>query len=113
MKTERLFVYGTLAPGQVNHHYLESIPGDWQTATLPGWSLNQEWALETGYPGIAPSRGDTEVKGHLLSSNSLSKYWVTLDHFEGSEYVRQVVAVNLNNGESTYAYVYAIRHLTE
>jgi len=38
---ERLFIYGTLAPGRPNHHVVEDIPGNWEEATLKGTLLNE------------------------------------------------------------------------
>ena len=32
---ERLFVYGTLAPGRPNEHVLGEIEGSWEAATVP------------------------------------------------------------------------------
>ncbi|MEO0354161.1 MAG: gamma-glutamylcyclotransferase family protein, partial [Cyanobacteria bacterium P01_A01_bin.3] len=54
-KMERLFVYGTLAPGRVNHGMLEAIPGSWRAATLKGKLLAEGWGSELGCPGIIPS----------------------------------------------------------
>jgi len=33
---ERLFVYGTLAPGRPNEHVLGEIEGSWEVATVIG-----------------------------------------------------------------------------
>ena len=34
--TDRLFVYGTLAPGRANEHILQSVPGTWEPAVVKG-----------------------------------------------------------------------------
>jgi gamma-glutamylcyclotransferase (GGCT)/AIG2-like uncharacterized protein YtfP len=34
--TNRLFVYGTLAPGRPNEHVFAEIPGRWEAATVKG-----------------------------------------------------------------------------
>ena len=34
--TQRLFVYGTLAPGRANGHVLADVPGTWELATVRG-----------------------------------------------------------------------------
>lgn len=33
---ERLFVYGTLAPGKPNEHVLAGLTGDWVAASVKG-----------------------------------------------------------------------------
>lgn len=33
---ERLFVYGSLAPGRPNEHILAAIPGTWEPASVSG-----------------------------------------------------------------------------
>ncbi len=40
---QRLFVYGTLAPGRANHKVLMNIPGSWETVTLRGTLLQDGW----------------------------------------------------------------------
>ena len=39
--TDRLFVYGTLAPGRSNEHILADVPGTWEPAVVQG-TLIQE-----------------------------------------------------------------------
>ena len=41
----RLFVYGTLAPGRANAHVLADIPGTWEPALSPA-----SWFLKGGEP---------------------------------------------------------------
>ncbi len=105
---QRLFVYGTLAPGRENHHVLENIPGTWESATLKGFLLNKGWGAFMGYPGIMPSDEGDEVKGWVLSSGVLAKYWADIDRFEGHEYRRVPVTVMLSH-QPVKAFVYAIR----
>ena len=104
----RLFVYGTLAPGQTNHKVLEDIPGTWETATLRGKLLNEGWGSKMGCPGIVPDEDGDEVDGHLLSSDHLAEYWAMLDEFEGSGYRREKVSVKIESGEWVEAFVYAL-----
>jgi gamma-glutamylcyclotransferase (GGCT)/AIG2-like uncharacterized protein YtfP len=51
--TDRLFIYGTLAPGRPNEHVLADVPGTWERATVRGKLLDEGWGAEVGYPGIA------------------------------------------------------------
>lgn len=105
---ERLFVYGTLAPGRLNHSVLEDIPGYWGTATLKGKLLDEGWGSELGCPGIVPSDEGEEVEGFIFSSDSLSKHWSMLDEYEGAGYKRVPVLVKTESGEKIEAYVYAL-----
>lgn len=50
--TDRLFVYGTLAPGRPNEHVLADVEGTWEPATVKGTLLQEGWGAAAGYPGI-------------------------------------------------------------
>ena len=50
--TDRLFVYGTLAPGRPNAHVLADVPGTWESATVRGTLVQDGWGAAAGYPGI-------------------------------------------------------------
>jgi gamma-glutamylcyclotransferase (GGCT)/AIG2-like uncharacterized protein YtfP len=106
--TERLFVYGTLAPGRSNHHLLEDCPGSWQRPRLQGHLLDEEWGAQFGFPGIVPSNEADYVEGYVLTSDGLRERWAMLDAFEGKEYQRAPVQVYLANEESVAAFVYVI-----
>ena len=105
---DRLFVYGTLAPGRPNHHVLKDISGHWEAATLKGNLFDEGWGAEQGCPGIVPSTDGDEVEGFVLSSNRLAEYWSMLDEYEGSGYQRVLVMVTLESGSTIEAYVYAL-----
>ncbi|MEM7084205.1 MAG: gamma-glutamylcyclotransferase family protein [Pseudomonadota bacterium] len=109
-ETERLFVYGTLAPGRANHDTLADIEGTWLAATVRGHLLDQGWGAKMGYPGIVPASDGAVVEGFVLSSSLLHTKWSMLDAFEGDAYRRESVAVTLETGEIVDAYVYALRH---
>ena len=109
---ERLFVYGTLAPGRRNHSVLEDIPGSWEKATLKGKLLNEGWGSEFGCPGIVPSDKGKEVEGFVFSSDHLPDHWLKLDEYEGTGYKRVPVLVKIESGERIEAYVYALNHAT-
>jgi len=105
---ERLFIYGTLAPGRVNHGVMEDIPGKWEKAVVKGKLLNEGWGADSGYPGIIPSDDGDEVEGYIFSSEHLSKHWAMLDDFEGSGYKRVLVIAKAETGENVESYVYAL-----
>ncbi len=108
---QRLFVYGTLAPGRANHKVLESIPGSWEAATLKGTLLQEGWGAAMGCPGIVPTENGDEVEGFVLSSARLTDYWPMLDELEGEGYERVAVKVKANGTHELEAYVYALnRH---
>lgn len=105
---ERLFVYGTLAPGRVNHHIVENIPGKWEPAIVRGKLIDQGWGADMGYPGIILAKDGDEVSGFLFSSERLSEHWSMLDEFEGGGYKRELVKVKIATGKLLEAYVYSI-----
>jgi len=107
---ERLFVYGTLAPGRANHRVLESIPGIWEAAILKGKLLEEGWGSKLGCPGIVPSDEGEEVEGYVFTSDHLSGHWAMLDEYEGNGYKRVPVLVKIESGEKIEAYVYALNH---
>lgn len=106
---QRLFVYGTLAPGRANHKILGSIPGSWETATLRGTLLQEGWGVAMGCPGIVPSEDGEDVEGFVFSSIHLDDHWPRLDEFEGEGYERMAVTVKVNGTHDVEAYVYALK----
>lgn len=109
---QRLFVYGTLAPGRANHKVMEDISGDWQAATLRGILHQEGWGIEMGYPGIIPTKEGDKVEGFVFSSTDLGDHWSRLDEFEGEGYERVSVTVNISGGHNVEAYVYALNRET-
>lgn len=105
---ESLFVYGTLAPGKVNHDVVEHIEGQWQQASIKGTLVELGWGSAMGCPGIYLSADGAEVRGHVLTSVDLSDHWAMLDRFEGKEYHRVTTNVKLDTGENVQAFVYEL-----
>ena len=105
---QRLFVYGTLAPGRANHKVLKAIPGSWEAATLKGTLLQEGWGAAMGCPGIVPTADGGEVEGFVISSAHLADQWPRLDAFEGEGYERVSVTVRVNGTQEVEAYVYAL-----
>ena len=102
---ERLFVYGTLAPGEANHHWMEPLAGSWEVATAPGRVEQQTTGVHTGLPCFIPSEVDT-VSGMIFTSEELWKIWDKLDEFEGVDYGRQLIPVVTASGAKVDAFVY-------
>jgi gamma-glutamylcyclotransferase (GGCT)/AIG2-like uncharacterized protein YtfP len=67
---QRLFVYGTLAPGRANAHVLADVPGDWAPAIVTGTLVQQGWCTSLGYPGIVLDDGLDLVEGFLFTSDA-------------------------------------------
>lgn len=105
---DRLFVYGTLAPGRSNAHMLAPIPGRWEPATVRGMLLPQGWGAAAGYPGIVLDEHGEEVEGFVFSSAELGAHWTRLDEFEGEGYERVCVSAKLGDGTRVDAYVYRL-----
>jgi gamma-glutamylcyclotransferase (GGCT)/AIG2-like uncharacterized protein YtfP len=106
---ERLFVYGTLAPGRPNEHILNDIEGLWEEGSVKGTLHQEGWGAEMGYPGISLEIEREEVIGVLFSSYELFKKWDELDKFEGEEYQRIITKVKLTNEKVVDAYIYALK----
>jgi gamma-glutamylcyclotransferase (GGCT)/AIG2-like uncharacterized protein YtfP len=107
--TERLFVYGTLAPGRPNEHILAPLGGTWQPASIRGHLQQQGWGAVLGFPGIVLDTNGAEVSGLVFSAEELESFWETLDAFEGEEYERVLTQADLAEGGSVSAYVYVLR----
>lgn len=105
---QRLFIYGTLAPGRPNAHVMAGIPGTWEPATVRGRLIQQGWGAAQGYPGIIlDEHGDT-IDGLIFSSNALAAHLPRLDAFEGSEYQRVTTTATLQDGTRVAACIYAL-----
>ena len=106
--SQRLFVYGTLAPVQPNEHLLNEISGTWENATVVGTLHPEGWGSAMGYPAIVLNEGGEEVEGWLFSSDKLTDLWPTLDEFEGEAYRRVSTLVKLKDNSTIDAYVYEL-----
>jgi gamma-glutamylcyclotransferase (GGCT)/AIG2-like uncharacterized protein YtfP len=107
--TDRLFVYGTLAPGRPNAHVLAGVPGRWEPAAVKGTLLEEGWGAAVGYPGIVLDEPGGDVNGFIFSSEALSAYWARLDEFEGDGYERVVTSAELEDGTVVKAHIYALK----
>ena len=107
--TQRLFVYGTLAPGQPNEHVLTPLAGAWQPATVKGRLMPQGWGAALGFPALAPAANGDAIRGFVFSSLHLADFWPTLDAFEGEQYERVLIEARLDDGSKVDAFVYVLR----
>lgn len=106
--TERLFVYGTLAPGRPNAHVLADVAGTWTPATVTGTLHAEGWGAAQGYPGIVLDPHGAAVDGLVFSSDELAQHWARLDAFEGDGYERVVTQARLADGTIVEAFVYRL-----
>lgn len=104
---DHLFVYGTLAPGEENHHIMEHMAGSWHPAVAKGEVQKQTVGDHSGYPCFNPNKVDKTVNGMLFSSTELDSIWSYLDAFEGAAYKRITIQVITESGSELTAYVYA------
>jgi gamma-glutamylcyclotransferase (GGCT)/AIG2-like uncharacterized protein YtfP len=104
----RLAVYGTLAPGRVNHHQISALAGSWQCGTVKGKLFPSGWGAALGFPGLILDPLGPSVQVDVFESTDLPEHWARLDEFEGSGYRRVVATVNTEEGlRNTWIYVLA------
>ncbi|HEU4452573.1 MAG TPA: gamma-glutamylcyclotransferase [Longimicrobium sp.] len=88
-----LAVYGTLAPGQPNHHVVAPMGGEWTAGVIEGDLSPMGWGATLGYPAFVPRAGGANVAVHVLTAPALADAWPALDEFEGAGYRRILVPV--------------------
>jgi gamma-glutamylcyclotransferase (GGCT)/AIG2-like uncharacterized protein YtfP len=97
---ERLFVYGTLQRGSVNHPLLAGARRLGPARTAPGFAL-----VDLGpYPGMV-RRGPAAVAGELYRATPA--VLDALDRFEGHPWLFRRVRVPLADGRPAFAYLLA------
>ena len=88
-----LAVYGTLAPGEPNHHVVAPLGGEWTDGVIEGDLFPVGWGATLGYPAFRPRAGGPAVAVKVLTAAALATAWPALDRFEGAEYRRILVPV--------------------
>ena len=100
----RLFVYGTLVPGDVAWpHLARWVVGEPVAAAVPGALYD----TGRGYPAATfPADADGLVHGVVadLRPDLIERAWRSLDRYEGHEYER--VMVRTTEGDEVFAYVW-------
>jgi gamma-glutamylcyclotransferase (GGCT)/AIG2-like uncharacterized protein YtfP len=105
---ERLFVYGTLRPGESNEHYLAPIAGKWMNASIRGIHFPHGYGATEGYPVLALSQHGRPIPGLVLEAQFSQVHWQTLDEFETDAYERVLTTVALDRGAELSAFVYVL-----
>jgi gamma-glutamylcyclotransferase (GGCT)/AIG2-like uncharacterized protein YtfP len=90
---QTLAVYGTLAPGQPNHHIVAPLGGEWTEGVVEGDLHPVGWGATLGYRAFRPRAGGPAVAVHVLTAPALATDWPRLDRFEGPGYRRILVPV--------------------
>lgn len=103
----RLATYGSLRPGEINHHELSPLKGRWLKGTVKGKLADEGWGATLGFPALILDPLGPAVNVELFESEDLPDYWSRLDEFEGSEYRRVVVQVDTREGLLP-AYIYVL-----
>lgn len=104
----RLAVYGTLAPGEPNHHHLSDLAGQWRGGgSVTGTLEALGWGADMGFPALRWSADGDAVAVQLLVSEELPAHWPRLDEFEGGQYLRILVPVRFAGGGVEIANLYA------
>ena len=103
----RLAVYGSLAPGRVNHHQLAALRGQWQRGTVQGNLVHAGWGAALGFPGLILDPSGPPVEVYLFESVDLPSHWALLGEFEGPGYRRVVTQVRTPGGPLN-AYIYVL-----
>lgn len=91
--SERLAVYGSLAPGREYHHVVEPLGGVWSAGVVEGDLTQYGWGAAIGHAALRVRAGGPGVPVRVLSSSALPAAWPRLDEFEGAEYRRVLVPV--------------------
>ena len=105
--TDRLAVYGSLAPGKANHRQLDGLTGEWRAGSVRGWLTEFGWGAAQGYPGLRLDPDGPVVAVQVFTSADLAAHWARLDAFEGDEYRRVTVEVATSDGPLA-AQIYAV-----
>ena len=103
----RLAIYGTLAPGETNHHQVSMIDGTWLHGIVRGWLSAEGWGQTFGFPGLRLDPSGDVIEVQVLESSALPDHWDRLEAFEGEEYERVETCVETPNGRID-AYVYVV-----
>ena len=102
-----LAVYGSLAPGEVNHGQLAAVKGTWSFGTLRGRLTDAGWGATIGYPGLVLDPTAETLRVQVFESADLIAHLPRLDEFEGPGY-RRVVTEVLTDSGALQAWVYVV-----
>ena len=96
--SHRLAIYGSLAPGEVNHHVIADLPGTWEDGIVTGVLQPSEAGDGSRFPALRWRAGGPPIAARLLVSDALPAHWGRIDAFEGTAYRRILVPVHSESG---------------
>ncbi len=107
--SRKLVIYGTLAPGEVNHHVVADLEGTWQDGVVRGELHHVGWGAEYGHPAMRwLPQSENQIPVQLLTSPELPDHWQRLDEFEGDGYRRILVPVERDGAIIAVANIYEV-----
>jgi gamma-glutamylcyclotransferase (GGCT)/AIG2-like uncharacterized protein YtfP len=95
---ERLASYGSLRPGEVNHHHVSDLVGRWHEAEVRGRYYRDGGEATRGFPGVIWQADGDPVRLLVFESPALRHHWPRLDDFEGPGYRRVLVPAVVADG---------------
>ncbi len=90
--SQKLVVYGMLAPGAPGEYVLKGMEGAWQRCKIVG-----EIIVREGLKYFRSYPGTDEIDCYLFSSDHLPERWSNLDAFEGNNYNRVLIPAKIAN----------------
>jgi gamma-glutamylcyclotransferase (GGCT)/AIG2-like uncharacterized protein YtfP len=105
--SERLIVYGSLAPGRANYHQVAPLGGEWTSGWISGDQVPTGWGADLGYAAVRWRAGGERIPAWLLRSAGLPSAWARLDAFEGPTYQRLLAPFETEAGVVAIGYFYA------
>ncbi len=104
--SRRLAAYGSLRPGQANHGLVAHLRGTWLRGSVRGDLHPTGWGAVRGFPALIHNEDGPAVPVDVLDSDELPAHWQRLDDFEGADYTRLLVPVDLEDGRRIVANLY-------
>jgi gamma-glutamylcyclotransferase (GGCT)/AIG2-like uncharacterized protein YtfP len=105
----RLATYGSLAPGRLNHHQLDTLDGRWSEGHVNGKLIDTGWSAGLDHPALILDPDGSAISVQVFESMNLPDHWPRLDDFEGPGYERVVTSVSTPAGDEINAYIYVLR----
>lgn len=107
-----LAAYGTLRPGEVNHHVVKQMKGRWIDGIIRGYVFDVSWGGADGFPGFQPAPDGHHIPVGVLVSDDWDRHWDRLDRFEGPGYRRTVIDVFDPDGRQAIGQAHVFECLT-
>ena len=106
-----LVVYGSLAPGGDNHNQMAGMEGVWENAIIKGILVKKGWGQHLGYPGLKfePVNQIKPLECLVFISTDLKNHFDRLDKFEGEDYERILIPLELGDNRKAIGNVYTLK----